>query len=389
MYWSKIVKIRLTPRKLEGHHHSLDGIRALAVMLVIGSHLSFLLGSQSPTPWPFVNRLFSGGFIGVDIFFVLSGFLITSLILAEISETEQFSLSRFYARRALRLLPALYFLLAVVFVVSIADGFPIRAQWNVTWAALLYIINWFYALPSLHNGSTEIQNNLGHLWSLAVEEQFYLAWPFLMFIASRRRRLLSWVPVLATILVVAVVLRRISLLNEGMSTWDLFLRTDVRLDSILVGSLLAFAYAKFDFEARVLKWAAFVALGSLFWFMYSGPNNGILFKQGFTMIAISAALVILASVDSSWWPNKVFGSRLMMFIGRISYGLYLWHFPIFDFLSRHLTDGMKSLRILIALLITLLATLLSWQFVETPSLRFKNRRFATGKSADPSANRLS
>ena len=86
MYWSKIVKIRLTPRKLEGHHHSLDGIRALAVMLVIGSHLSFLLGSQSPTPWPFVNRLFSGGFIGVDIFFVLSGFLITSLILAEISE---------------------------------------------------------------------------------------------------------------------------------------------------------------------------------------------------------------------------------------------------------------------------------------------------------------
>ena len=387
-----LVSRRPTLRRLTAHQQALDGLRGVAVLLVIGSHLAFLLGLQPPTPWLGVNRLLQGGFIGVDIFFVLIGFLITSLILAEIMDTGQFSLRRFYIRRALRLLPALYVLLAIVFVVSVWNGFPIASQWEATRAALLYIINWFYALPLLHDGNLEVQTNIGHLWSLAIEEQFYLIWPVIFALVSRRRQLLSKLPFLAVILIIVVVVRRYSLLNAGLSTWNIFMRTDARVDSILIGSLLAFIYMKFDFDSRVLKIVAYSALVSLVWFMYTGPSNGILFKTGFTLIAICAAVVILASVDGSWWLSKVLSTRLLSFVGRISYGLYLWHFPIFDYLAHHMHPGPKSIRVLVALSATFIATITSWRFIETPCLRLKDRQFASKKSpidqSDETADRL-
>jgi peptidoglycan/LPS O-acetylase OafA/YrhL len=382
---SAVVSVRRIPWTFRGHAAPLDGIRAIAVMVVIGSHLASLLRFQQPTPWTSLNRLLQGGFVGVDIFFVLSGFLITSLILNEIDENGSFSVRRFYARRALRLLPALYVLLAVVFVISVTDGFSVHAQWTATWAAFLYIINWVYALPSLHQGIEELPSNLGHLWSLAVEEQFYLVWPLVMYAISRRRKTSWLIPMLALTLIALVVSRRYSLLDQGYSTWSIFPRTDARIDSILMGVVFAFAHRHLVFHPMFLRVSAYTASGALIWFMYAGPNNGLLFKFGFTIIALCSAIVVIASVDRVWWPSKLLASRPLTAIGKVSYGLYLWHIPVFVFMSQHVTGGMRSFRILLALLATSIVTLASWKMIEAPSLRFKDRRYSSRKlTADQS-----
>ncbi|MFM8268378.1 MAG: acyltransferase family protein [Ilumatobacteraceae bacterium] len=375
------MSVRSSPRDLHGHQPSIDGLRGIAVLLVIGSHLVLLLGYQQPTPWSAANRMLRGGFLGVDIFFVLSGFLITSLILREVSEHGRFTLRAFYARRALRLLPALYVLLVVVFVVSIAVGFPLDAQWSVTWPAVLYIINWYYALEAFGAAGEIFQTNLGHLWSLAIEEQFYLVWPFLMYVASRRRSLMRWMPVVSVLLVIAVIAQRVRLLDQGVGTVFIFVRTDARLDSILLGTLLAFGYRHLDLHPRLCRFGAYVSLVVIAGFMNVAPTNSLLFRGGFTVIAIAAAFVILGSLDESWRPTAVLGSRVLTSTGRVSYGLYLWHFPIFDFMASHATIETQSVRVVTALAVTGAVTVVSWRLIEAPCLRIKRRRFSGGAPA--------
>jgi peptidoglycan/LPS O-acetylase OafA/YrhL len=316
-----------------------------------------------------------GGFLGVDIFFVLSGFLITSLLLIERSNNSRISLSNFYARRALRLLPALYLLLAVDAAISVFEKQSLSGQWNETWTSLLYLNNWYYVWPWLRHGSVNFESNLGHLWSLAVEEQFYLLWPMVLMLLLKFRRLKVFAPIFITVFIGAVVLRRTILWNDDVNWIVILIRTDARLDSLLMGALLALFYRHIVVHKTVLKLMAYTALPIFIVIAYQGPSNTFLYTSGFTFVAVAILVMILASVEQAWLVSQVLEQSWLRFIGRISYGLYLWHYVVFTFLSKHFFVGPRIFRIAIGLAITLAITLTSWYLVEQPALRFKNRRF--------------
>jgi peptidoglycan/LPS O-acetylase OafA/YrhL len=371
----KLMVLAESPRDLPTHVPALDGIRGLAVLIVIASHLNVLLRYQAVTPWNNLNRLLLGGFLGVDIFFVLSGFLITSLLLMERSNNSRISLSRFYARRALRLLPALYLLLVVDTAIAVFEKQSFSGQWNETWTSLLYLNNWYYVWPWLRHGSVNFESNLGHLWSLAVEEQFYLLWPMVLMLLLKFRRPKVFAPVLITLFIGAIILRRTVLWHNNVNWIVILIRTDARLDSLLIGALLALFYRHVIVHKTALKLTAYAALPIFIVTAYQGPSNSFLYTSGFTLVAVAILVMILASVEQAWSVSRVLEQSWLRFIGRISYGLYLWHYVVFTFLSKHFFVGPRVFRIFVGLSTTMAITMMSWYLVEQPALRFKNRRF--------------
>ena len=346
-------------------------------MLVFVSHLHMIISPdptfKEVTPWKFINRTFEAGFLGVDIFFVLSGFLITSLLLKERSNNKSGMVGRFYKRRALRLLPALYALLIVDFFVSRWENFPMDVQWRTTWHALLYLNNWNIVW---NFGAT--QNDLGHLWSLGIEEQFYIAWPIVMITIAALKIPPKIAISLTVIFAVVVTWRRIDLWNDGVSWLIIYVRTDARIDSLLIGASFAYVYRHYRVPPKILNWAASLCLGGLIYIKYrfgSPPLQPFLFREGFTVIAVLAGTIIFAAAEGAWFANRILISRPLTIIGKVSYGLYLWHLPVFVVLGRHVTSGPKPLRILIGIVIASAVTSLSWYFVEKPFLNIKNQRY--------------
>ena len=156
------------------HVQSLDGLRGAAVILVLLSH-SEILAPQGLTGITFIDHFFRGGYLGVDIFFVLSGFLITSLLLNEHEAHSKIYLLRFYGRRFLRLLPALSFLLLLYSIITVLDGKEFSSISLGIWASLFYYLNWQYVFSFPRSFG-----DLGYLWSLSIEEQFYIVWPAIL-----------------------------------------------------------------------------------------------------------------------------------------------------------------------------------------------------------------
>jgi peptidoglycan/LPS O-acetylase OafA/YrhL len=256
----------------------------MAVVLVMGSHFG-------------VPGFSSGGFVGVTLFFVLSGYLITSVLVAERQASGRVSLRRFYLRRAARLLPALAVVLVVVGGALVAlDGASVAVA-GVTSAAL-YVSNLAVA-AGINTGPLE------HTWSLAIEEQFYLVWPaVLLALWSRPRGLLT--VVLAGIAVA-------TLLRIGADTWWAYHFTLTRADAVLVGCLLALRPAPFR--------AGWLAIVVLLIATLAPLDPGWLVEWLLLPIAAVAGLAVIAA-------PRALGNRPLAYVGRISYGLYLWHFPI-------------------------------------------------------------
>lgn len=371
-------------RNLPAHVVALDGIRGVAVMLVFISHFHLILSPDPPfrevTPWHFINRTFDAGFLGVDIFFVLSGFLITSLLLKERSSDQSGMLSRFYKRRALRLLPALYALLIVDFFVSRWENFPSDIQWRTTWHALLYLNNWNIVW---NFGAT--QNDLGHLWSLAIEEQFYLIWPLTIWLLTKLKIPSKMLIPLILFASLVVMFHRTSLWNNGVSWLFLYVRTDTRVDSLLIGASFAYVYRYSRVPSKILNWAATLCFAGLIYIKYRygspprQPLQPFLFQEGFTVIAVLAGTIILAAAEGSWFANRVLISRPLTIIGKVSYGLYLWHLPVFVVFGRHVTSGSRPLRLLIGIILASVVTSLSWFLIEKPFLNLKDKNMEMSK----------
>ena len=319
----------------------LDGLRGISVLAVIVFH-HYLVGGHEVGWAP-------GGFLGVEVFFVVSGYLITSLLLSERRETGRVSLRQFYIRRARRLLPALFTLLAVV--VAFALFFlpdAIGALRSDALAALTYTSNWWQiAAHRSYIAEAGRPELLKHLWSLAIEEQYYLAWPFVLLVGLRRlgrRRMLG--AIFATVAVSTVLL---AVLANG-SVNGAYYATYTRLSGLLLGSAFAFFFAPYRIRGHpgpgvrvALDAAGALGLAVLlesfgvlrffgldgFSFPTSHTDNLAVFRGGFLLVDIATLLVIAAAVHPASDVGRALGCRPLRWIGLRSYSLYLWHYPIF------------------------------------------------------------
>jgi len=320
-----------------------------------------------------------GGFLGVEVFFVVSGYLITSLLLAERRETGGVSLRRFWMRRARRLLPALFTLLAVVVLYALlflpdAIG-TLKAD---TLAALSYTSNWWLVL-SHQSYAAEAGRPalLKHLWSLAIEEQFYLLWPPLLLLALRR---LGRRRTLITMVAVAVASSAMMAALVTGSVNAAYYSTESRLSGLLLGSTMAFFFAPYQIRGRpgrgvraVLDATGLLGIVVLLWtfrhFTFPATTNGdvSVFRGGFLLVDVATLLVIASVVHPRSDAGRILGCRPLRWIGVRSYGLYLWHYPIFCITRPGLDvplHGWPDLAL--RLVLSFAAAELSYRYVETP-----------------------
>lgn len=281
---------RVTVERL-GYRAGLDGLRGVAVLLVLAGHAR-------------VPGFVLGGDVGVEVFFVLSGFLITTLLLEEHATTSEVDLRRFYLRRARRLLPALVVVLAVVAVVgSAADRTGVAGGASYT--------------ANLARARSIDLGVLNHLWSLAVEEHFYLLWPLVVVACGGRDRLVGMVAVAG---MVVTALWRFDLARTG-ATWDrLYNGTDTRITGILVGAVVSVA-VRYGLRLRT----AGVGVVALAWLMTGFLVETQPFRWGYLAVDLAAALVIVGVTTSRF---RLLELRPLVWCGAISYALYLWHYPL-------------------------------------------------------------
>lgn len=328
-----------------GYTPALDGLRGIAIGIVLLEHFALLPGNAF---LPVTG--------GLDLFFVLSGFLITTLLLEEHAEAGRISLPGFYARRARRLLPGLFVMLAVFAVIAVARGIdplPDLARYG------FYTANITTALAP----DSVTTSGLGHLWSLAEEEQFYLVWPLLLLLFMRVRRLL--LP-LTVALAAALILWRAHLALAGVG-WQLYYRPDTHSDGLVIGAVLAIVLRRRPLllPAGLQPWlvaafAGWCVVGPYFaWEIVGRPVLEILCAG----LVLAAATESQLSVGLSWRP--------LVWLGKISYSLYLWHFMILW------SFGWDPLR---ALPVSFAAAWLSYRFIEQP---FRRHRRAFMGSALP------
>jgi peptidoglycan/LPS O-acetylase OafA/YrhL len=328
-------------------NRDLDGVRGLAIVLVVAAH------SGLPIRW--------GGLSGVTLFFVLSGYLITSLLIREWDRWGSISLWRFWGRRALRLLPALLLLLALAPVILWATGderlwtYPTAAL-----ASLFYVGNW------VRIAGTDL-GVLNHLWSLSVEEQFYVVWPaaFIGLMTWARNR------ALALVLSFAALATFYSVWTQGTSI-RLDISTETNAFALLLGVSLAFALAGVAARGWELPKAnplvPFVVMVGVSAF----PGHGLavdhpLFRPLGAVYAVIGVWLVHAAASGH---SRVVGSRVMAFFGTISYALYLWHQT---FINSRLLGAHTTPRNLVLIAAAVLVSWLSWVLVERPVGRLRGR----------------
>jgi peptidoglycan/LPS O-acetylase OafA/YrhL len=348
-----------------GYIPALDGLRAVAVVAVLLYH-----ADQGWIP---------GGFLGVDVFFVISGYLITCLLLADWQQHGGVGLKRFWYRRARRLLPALFTMLFVVSIYAILFLPDVLDQLRgEVIAALLYVENWFLIFRHLsYFQGTGRLPLLQHVWSLAVEEQFYLLWPLILVVVltvwgKSRRALLVGV----LVGVAASTLEMAILYHPFTDPSRVYYGTDTRVATLLMGAALAFVWAPWRLVGRTGRNAAILldlaALASGFvlcWMFlnvsYLDPN---LYRGGFLLVALVSAVLIAATVHpASRLVPRLLATDVFLWIGVRSYGIYLWHWPIYMVTRPHSDVPLTGIPLLVLrLALTLVAAALSYRFVEEP-----------------------
>lgn len=340
-----------------GYQPALDGLRGVAVALVMIRHLGQSFGV-------------GGGTVGVGTFFALSGFLITTLLVEERRETGRVDLGRFWVRRACRLLPAL----AVVLVAVVAWFGLVEHQSYKGPAAFaaLYAGNWAQI------GGRPF-GVLAHLWTLAVEEHFYLVWPLLFVVLSRLRLRTA---AFATLGVAAAsTLLRLGLFAAGASPERLQMGSDTRLDGLLLGCAAAFALA--HWRPRVPLAAAGAATAVLATLVVVPPYSSFMLTAGYVVLPV-AALVVIGHVvgdhHEGGGPRSplttTLGRKPLAALGKISYGLYLWHLPVYVVVLPHLMELPLAVRSALVMTASVAVASLSYVAVERPFLRIKDRRWA-------------
>ena len=371
---------------------SLDGIRALSVLAVIVYH---------------ANKIWlPGGFLGVEVFFVISGYLITLLLLAESEKNGTVSLKDFWLRRARRLLPALWIVvLGVVVFAALFQREILGTLRGDVVAALFYGFNWFQVWVGTSYFTSFEFVPLRHLWSLAVEEQFYLIWPVVMFVVAKfgKRRL----PIVSAVFVLIAVALAVymamvyqpgtistindtpeqfmSLFGQSVSRVDyLFLGTFTRSSGLLLGAALAIWWRPWLLQNSragesklydIVGFGGLVALALMMWRFHTvieGTDDGtvgydLLFRGGFFLTDLASVALIAAAVHpGSKIIAKSLSNPVLVWLGRRSYGFYLFHWPVFQFYRRFAGQGLTPYEFVVLVLLALALTELSYRYIETP-----------------------
>jgi len=412
----------------------LDGLRALSVLGVMMYHGGAL----------------SGGFLTIDVFFVLSGFLITSLLVGEWATRMTIRLGQFWTRRARRLLPALLVMLVGVAIYARVFATPgefVNLRLD-SLSTLFYVSNWHFIFGNSNYFDFTAQTSpLAHMWSLSIEEQFYIIWPPVVLVMLRLGRRLRpsrrlW-PVLATAVVGALgsALEMALLYRHGTSVMRIYEGTDTRSQDILVGASLAVGMAiwaqhrrvvdeggkpersshrarphpsagaagsipppslRRDFQRRrgsgiklisaweiespmmrlvyqVLGWSA-LAVCLLLWSRLTQPT-AFLFEGGYLLFALGVALVIFVTITAQLASlSRALGNPVFRYVGKISYGTYLWHFPLFDFLDATRLHLLGYPLLAVRMATTLLVATGSYYLVEEPVRRGRMRSLTEWKA---------
>ncbi|MEZ5946595.1 MAG: acyltransferase [Hyphomonas sp.] len=377
---------RLSARAGYGYIPGLDGVRCLAVAIVMIAHAGY-------------ERIVPGG-LGVTVFFFISGFLITRLLLAEASEKGRIGIGNFYIRRFLRLLPALYVMLAVTSVALIVLGTPPLLREVAT--ALTYTANYLFVALEFQDAAAAAGQGLpgvrvapwSHLWSLAVEEHFYLLFPLLLMLNLQNLKRMAWI---CLGLCAAALAWRLTTLHvlHWPSNYN-YVATDTRIDSLVWGCLLSLLLHIAP-DGAWRRWLTglipFILAGGLV--VFSLVYRDDMFRESFRYTIQGIALFIGVLNLYFWRPLdfalKLLEVPLVSWLGRVSYGLYLWHMPVYD-LTQQIT-GLEpggAVFLLVAVGVTLLVTSLSFYLVERPVVALRKRfgahiplRIGVQESANP------
>ena len=356
---------------------SIDSLRALAVLAVIIYHVD-------------VNYL-PGGFLGVDLFFVLSGYLISSLIIKEYRKTGSLNLYNFYIRRARRLLPAVYFMITVGLVVMVLfNEVLLRKSHLDAIFGYIYSSNWWYIFHKLdYFDSFGAQSPFKHLWSLAIEEQFYMIFPLLFLLINRKKKSKDGTYKLnKNFLYVVVGLILVSLIAHILlfdinNISRIYFGTDTRAFSLLVGVVGAILYPMERLYAKVTPQqnmvysvVSLLSIATLITVMiYTSEYNTWLYRGGFLLVAILGLIVIISSGKQHTLMSRLLSFKPVVFIGKISYSLYLWHFPVLVLTTPVSEIGNPNIIfVVLRVILTFALAIASYVFVETPirKLGFKN-----------------
>ncbi|MEG3631113.1 acyltransferase family protein [Streptomyces poriticola] len=348
------------------HIAALDGLRGFAVAAVLLFHAGHL----------------SGGFLGVDLFFVLSGFLITGLLLGEDTAAGRAARDRvdpvgFWVRRARRLLPA--FVCVVVVTVATTWAWGTSAQLRFALADLPWVgaqaVNWHYITERIGYWNASDTRVFAHLWSIGVEWQFYLAWPLVVAVAARGRfgeRIVAGLAGTGALVSLALTVS----LGAAVDTTRAYEGTDTRAGALLLGALVATAPVRNQARRVPRRVAGLVCLAAacglaVAWAVTDGAHTPLLFQGGLFLHSLTAAVlvVLLAQVPGTWVARMV-GGRLPRGLGGLSYALYLWHWPVYLLLLPRLSGLGDWGGTAVAVGVSLIAAALTKLFVEDP-VRFR------------------
>jgi peptidoglycan/LPS O-acetylase OafA/YrhL len=354
------------------HRHipALDGIRGMAVLLVILFH--------------FFNAGF--GWIGVDLFFVLSGFLITGILIDSRDDRNYFR--NFYIRRTLRIFPLYYFaftffLLLVIFAEDAValkepDFFTANALWFY-----IYMQNWLFAITGW-----PADHVLNHFWSLAIEEQFYIFWPVLVYFIPPKKLLHACI----LIIVVSLVSRICSYYQGCQAPWQ-FVTTHCRLEGLATGGLIAVLFRKnLSSLINIFKWVGWIMIPVIiFLYIKAGTlkyNSPYYLTIGFTIFDLFLGSVLVAALTRKA-AITIFSWPVLRFLGKYSYGIYVYHWMIYQLLWKwyldHILNGINAggsrfVYGIVCFILTILVSRISYMYLESPLLELK-KKFAPAQPA--------
>ena len=348
----------------------LDGLRAVAVLGVLAYHLGI--------------AAIPGGFLGVSVFFTLSGYLISDLILTRTSKGE-FSLRSFWLARGRRLLPAMFLMLVAVMawvtVIGPRQGDSFR---QAAGTSSLYVNNWWQVAKKVsYFAQFDHPGVLNHLWSLAVEEQFYIVWPLVLLVLARYVREIDLRPTRPRLALCILGLAAVSmvlmavLFHPGSDPSRVYYGTDTRASELLVGAALAALWPSEHLRSAVRSQARTVIDGAgvlglvviAVMFLTVRDSAAFLYRGGFALLSIATAAVVASLAHPSSRIGPLLGCRPMRWIGARSYGIYLWHFPVIILSTPDGEFATHPIRTPLQILVSFCLATLSWHFLEDPIRR--------------------